>query len=141
MSGRYRLSDEELRLMYWQAVITFGKEAVECVVNRPMWIRKYPEIIRNAKSKDMRIKNDTLLPGEIVYEIAGQEECTHYFLAHPSGEKLYSAPKKRKQKELLAIDLKDYTKISSEEALLIYGAYCLFMAVDNIYGYKGESRS
>ena len=48
---KYSLSDEALSLKYWQAVITFGNETVDRVVNQPKWAKRYPAIIRSARSE------------------------------------------------------------------------------------------
>src|SRR4051812_23733767 len=92
-----------LTMLYWQGSTTFGRPAVEQVLghtdnpsplrkmlgrDRSPWQDRYPEVIAGLQSTDMRTKYDTIVPPEIVYEIAGRRECYNNFYIDPDGRRL-----------------------------------------------------
>lgn len=136
MKYAYQISDDMVRMLYWQAKTTFGEAAVKVVLHDPVWRAKYPKLIEQALSDDYRIRRPVILPGELVYAIAGRDECVDDFYGHPDRERLFAAS--RKYRGHTACDFQGYPLIPNQEALLTYGAYCLFKAADRGIGYKGE---
>jgi len=137
MNAKYSLSDNILSLKYGLVVVTFGIEAVDKVIKQPKWAKKYPDLIQKILSEDLT-KGNVILPGEIIYEIAGRDECRDDYYADPDGKRLYAGDRSRKSANLSTAEKRGYSKIPNQEALLTYGAYCLFAASDRGVGYKGE---
>lgn len=135
--------DDLASISYGLAYVTFGKESIELVLRNKKWLEKYPDVIRDANSDSEIVKYRTILPPEIVYEIASREECTYDFFTDRDRTRLYSRDRHKKSTELRAIDIeidtKGYIKVPNHLALSEYGAFCLFKAVDSTYGYKGET--
>lgn len=133
-------SHENMAIYYGLALITFGEDAVNNVLNEVEWRKKYPDLMRQFQSTEGKYK--TTLPGEIVYKIAGRDDCIYDFYASPDGERLYSKDRHKKWDVPRAIDIEIETKgfrhVPSQQALLEYGVYCLYKAVDSTYGIKGE---
>lgn len=142
MSEQPPVSDESLSLTLGQAYITFGKEAVDACLRENRWMEKFPEVIARASGPEDPNKYDTVLPGEIIHSIAGKDQGEFQFYASPDGERLYARYRHVHWPEPRAIDVEierqNLTQIPTQQALLTYGAYCLFMAADNIYGQRGE---
>jgi hypothetical protein len=142
MSANPLTHNQNLALTHGQAVIVFGPEAVKAVLRDAEWIDRTPEVASRLRERDEITRSQTMLPGEIVYAIAGREDCIYDFYATPDGDRLFARHRHRQWTEPRAIDVEiekqRMTKIPAQEALLEYGAYCLFMAADNIYGRKGE---
>lgn len=137
MNRKADLSDNELySLKYWQAVVAFGATAVENTVNESRWIEIFPEIFDKLRSDNMLYKRDVILPGDIIYEIAGREECVDDYFADRDEERLYAIDKQKKVS--YKPDLSDCVYIPTQEALIDYGATCLFEASDKGVGYRGE---
>jgi hypothetical protein len=123
-------------LSYWHAVQTFGAEATHGILEDPAWREKYPEIMEGVSSNDLRTKNVTLIPKEVLVAIAGREDCLYDFYADPDGIRLYCSFKG--QPLALPFDTKDAIRLSLQEAFAEYGASCLFRAADLGIGRKGE---
>lgn len=129
-------SDEGLSLIYWQADLTFGELAVRNTLADPRWSETYPEIIAQARSANFRTHNDAILPGAVIRAIAERDDCKNAFVAYPDGVNLVGIEKKN-----IANVVARYPGarlIPAPEALLSYGAYCLFRACDSSFGEKGE---
>ena len=135
----YDLSDKDLSLTYWQATVAFGEEAVDAVVRSLAFSREYPELAERLESGDQLEVSHTDLPGEVVYEIAGRPECLYDFHEDESGEWLY--PSMRDQELLWGFPVFGARRLPRQEALLEYGAYCLFDAVDVGPGFKRKKDS
>lgn len=139
MDSKNLLSEELHSLGYGMAITTFGQDAIQAVINDKRWIRKYPHVISGIEAKNYLAR----LPAEIVYEIAGREECTFDFFATPDGTRLYAKDRHKKWDEPRAIEIeietKGYRHIPNQQALLDYGAYSLFRATDGVYGVKDET--
>jgi hypothetical protein len=120
----------------------FGREAVETVLRDPRWTRAYSAVIEALQSKDELAKAETILPGDLVFAIAGRDECVFDFYGSPDGDRLYARYRHEVWPEPRAIDKEierqRLARIPSQEALGSYGAYCLFMAADNVYGRRGD---
>ena len=130
-------SDSHLTtLSYWHAVQTFGAEATDSVLKDPSWRVKFPEMVDGIQSQDLRTKNITLLPAEVLVAVAGREDCLYDFHADPDGIRLYASL--RGQPPSLPFDVKDAVLLPRQEALARYGASCLFRAADLGVGRKGE---
>ncbi len=128
MESQPDLSDTKFALIYWQATITFGRDAVNAALAKSPWQERFPNTAANAAACDvptMRSGNDTVLPGELVYEIAGQDDLPYGFFISEDQECLYSSGGDRQ-------------RIAPCDALLKYGAYAMFYSVDNLYGMKGQ---
>jgi hypothetical protein len=134
----YEISDEIISLRYCIAAITFGHEAVNDLLAQPPWRERFPDLATRAYSDDvptMRGANDTILPGEFIYEVAGSDKLRNSFWIDSAGhvcgsERISAAERKR----LGAPDRLPETQV----ILLEYGAYALFDAMDNLYGVKGQ---
>ena len=130
-------SDSRIELLsYWHAIQTFGAEATNAIPEDPAWRKKYPEMVEGVGSNDLRTKNVTLLPEEVLIAIAGREDCLYDFYADPDGIHLYCSF--RGQPLALPFDTEDAIRMSRKEALVEYGASCLFRAADLGVGRKGE---
>jgi hypothetical protein len=127
-------SSQDLSLTYWQATIAFGEEAVDAVVRSPAFARRYPELSKRLESEDQLEVSHTELPGEVVYEIAGRSECLYDFYADNSGIRLF--PAMRGQELVWGFPVFGAMRLPIQEALLEYGAFCLFDAVDVGPGYR-----
>jgi hypothetical protein len=132
----YAVTDDIRSLRYWQAIVAFGHEAVENELAEPRWCEKHPEIVEALASSDEQAKRGILLPGDIVFEIAGREECAEDFYADPDGKRLYAV--EREWRDRSGPESRGHVLIPNQEALLTYGAFCLFRASDKGIGYKGE---
>lgn len=142
MNKQLPISDESLSLKLGQAYITFGRVAVDTCLRENHWTEKYPEVIARAIGPEDPEKYDTILPGEVIYSIAGKDEGEFQFYASLDGERIYARHRHMHWPEPRAIDIEierqNLNLIPTQQALLTYGAYCLFMAADNIYGQRGE---
>ena len=136
MKTEPNLSNETLSLKYWQAVITFGQEALEAVIGAPGFSRKHPELAEKLETLNLAQLKRIILPEEIIYEIAGRPESLYDFHADAGGNLLY--PSGRGKELVRPAGVSDAKKLPTQKALLEYGAYCLFKAVDVGTGYKGE---
>lgn len=139
MKNKHDLSNHAIDLYYGLALIAFGEEAVNIVLNHAKWLEKYPDLIKRLNSTDST-KYGILLSGEIIYEIAGRNECRDDFYADLDNERLYAVERDRKWAEPSVAEARGYKKIPTQEALLTYGAYCLFKAADSSYGRRGEKQ-
>jgi hypothetical protein len=117
-------------------VQTFGAESTNEVLKDPAWHEKCPELVERILSGDIRTKNVTILPAEVLIAIAGREDCLYDFHADPDGIHLYASV--RGQPLALPFDAKDAIPLPRQEALRRYGASCLFRAADLGVGIKGE---
>jgi hypothetical protein len=142
VNGPPSLGDESLSLKLGQAYIAFGREAVDAGLREPSWVEKFPEVIARATGPEDPERYGTVLPGEIIHSIAGKGEGAFDFYASPDGERLYARHRHGLWSEPRAIDVEierqNLTLVPTQQALLTYGAYCLFMAADSIYGRRGE---
>jgi hypothetical protein len=136
MNRPHNINDNTQCLRYWQAIVAFGREAVEKELAEPRWCEEHPEIVEALASSDEQAKRGILLPGDIVFEIAGREECAEDFYADPDGKRLYAV--EREWRDRSGPESRGHVLIPNQEALLTYGAFCLFMASDKGIGYKGE---
>jgi hypothetical protein len=137
METKYDISSAEVQLAYGFALIVFGEAAVKKVLGHPQWLEKCPSELSRVHSEEST-KFGVTLPGEVTYEIAGQEERLYDFYADPDGLRLYAVARDRKHGEPPAAETMGDRKIPTQEALLSYGAYSLFAAVDKGTGLKGE---
>jgi len=136
MEGRYDVSSQEVSLLYGLALTVFGEEAVRSVLRQPKWDNKYSSLLSKPESMEAR-EFAIYLPGEVVFEIAGREECLYDFYADPDGVHVYAAPRKREWTEPPVAEVLGH-KVSAQDALLIYGAVSLFAAIDKGSGLRGE---
>lgn len=136
MKNQNLINSKSFALSYWHSVETFGVEAVEKELNQPLWSKKYPDILQKIHSGDIKIRNQSVLPGEIVYEIAGRPECLYDFYESEDRKFLYAA---FRDKLLTApFDVSKAKAIKRQDALMLYGSYSLFKAADVGVGRKGE---
>ncbi len=135
---RFELSDPALTLRHWQAVVTFGHPAVRKILAQPRWVVKHLDVLQKTQSKDLRTQFDVILPGEMILEMAAQPECLDDYYADPDGQRLYAVARRRKWEEPSSAETDGLLKIPDTEALLSYGAFCLFMASDRSIGYRRE---
>src|SRR5688572_5592332 len=121
MKTKNNLSEEFHSLAYGLAHSVFGDEAREAVICDKKWIKKYPDVINSVNSSEVK-RYGTILPAEIVYEIAGREECMFDFFETPDGERLCAKYRHKKFDEPRAIDIeietKGYRHVLNQEALL-----------------------
>lgn len=122
------LAEEKLCLKYWQAVDTFGQLAVDSVINDPDFCLKYPKLVKKINEVDSLSLSGIILSGEIIYEIAGYPKCLYDFYVGPKRFCLY--PSVRGEDYRKYIKISGVKKISTQQALLKYGARCLFEAID-----------
>jgi hypothetical protein len=130
------IDQSSLGLKYWQAVAAFGPPAVEKVVRDPQWADRYPETVRVLHGGTETERHEVLLPGDVVFEIAGHPECTDVYYADPDGKRLYAV--ERKSQDRSGPESRGHILIPNQEAMVRYGAYCLFMASEKGIGYRGE---
>ncbi len=136
MAQEHGPSNEMMTLEYWQAVVAFGREAVSAVLRDPKWAHEHPDVAgKLAHGEDQETRN-TILPGDIVLAIAGREDCAEDFYADPDGTRLYAV--EREWRDRSGPESRGHVLIPNQQALLTYGAYCLFMASDRGIGYRGE---
>jgi hypothetical protein len=138
MNERFALTHAALTLRYWQACVTFGKRSTGAVLGETRWLAKYARVIEGVREKDLRSSNDVVLPGEIVFEIAGEGHGDDEFYADPDAQRLYAVARRREGKEPSSADTDGLEKVATPEALLSYGAFCLFMSSDRSIGYRRE---
>jgi hypothetical protein len=119
------------------AIVTFGEDAVKEVLSMPKWKKKYETVIESIQLEGV-IQRDTILPGEIIYEIAGRDECKDDYYADPDGIRLYAVDRNPNKSKTISAEKQEIVKIQNQEALIRYGAYCLFSASDKGVGSKGE---
>jgi hypothetical protein len=93
-------------------------------------------MVEGVSSNNLRTKNVTLLPEEVLVAIAGREDCLYDFHADPDGIHLYCSF--RGQPLALPFNANDAIRLSRQKALAEYGASCLFRAADLGIGRKGE---
>jgi hypothetical protein len=123
-------------MLYGLALTVFGEDAVKSVLRRPQWREKYRGLLVAAETMEAKAFG-TPLPGEVVFEIAGREECLHDFYADLDGIHLYAVPRKRQWADPSVAEVSG-KKLSAQDALLTYGALSLFSAVDKGSGLKDE---
>lgn len=143
MNTKNIFSEEFHSLDYGSAYMVFGNEARDAVIRDEKWIKKYPDVIESITSSDVK-KYGTILPAEMVYEIAGREECEFDFYTPPDGMTLHARYRHKTWDEPRAIDVlietHGFRQVPNQQALLEYGSYCLFRAVDTGSGAKkGET--
>ena len=126
-----------LTMPYGLALSTFGQRAVDFVLSKPKWRAKFPAVLQQVQSTDTA-RFGSVLPGEIVYEIAGHQTCPYEYFADLDGKRLYAVERERKRPGLSAAEAQGAQKMSAQEALIVYGACCLFTAIDKGVGIKGE---
>ena len=112
----------ELQLRYWQALAAFGSAAVEEVLALPEWKGCFPQLLMTPPNYDF------LLPGDFVFAIATSKLCAYNFFADKDGERLFAHPSIGSSKS--PPHLAASRRLSAAEALQLYGAKCLFDAVD-----------
>jgi hypothetical protein len=134
----YSLTDGILTLEYWQAVVTFRPTAVESVLGDLGWVKKHPDVVQWLSSGMEDAKRKTILPGDIILAIASRDECVDRYYADNDGKRLYAVAKERPWTKPSSAEEEGLACISSNEAVLDFGAYCLFQASDKGVGYKGE---
>jgi hypothetical protein len=118
----------EPQLRYWQALATFGSAAVEEVLAMPEWRDCFPQI------RMMPPNYDFLLPEEFVFAIATSKLCAYNFFADNDGKRLFAHPVADVAKS--PPNLAASRRLSAAEALQLYGAKCLFDAVDGGVGVR-----
>jgi hypothetical protein len=129
-------SEKDLAMTYWHATEAFGVDAVNIVLGQGKWSETHPDTVQGTLSSDIRLRNRTVLPAEIVYEIASRPECIYDFFADPDGAHLYASL--RDQPLIRPFDTSQAERIPTHEALVRYGAYCLYKAADAGVGLRGE---
>lgn len=112
----------ELQLRYWQALAAFGSAAVEEVLDLPEWRNSFPQLRLTPPNYDF------LLPDELVFAIATSKRCAYHFFADSDGQRLFAQPVTGLTKS--PPHLAASRRLSAAEALQLYGAKCLFDAVD-----------
>ena len=124
-----------------QATVVFGEEALEAVLSAPKFAEKYPALARRLKAINRQQYGHTVLPGEVVFEIAGQPACRYDFYTDEGKDKLYAILRGEDFEKTLApfYGLGKVNKVPVQQALLEYGIWCLFKAADVGIGYKNES--
>jgi hypothetical protein len=105
MSKTDSLSGEGPSLKNWRAEITFGPEAVDAILSEARWAQQFPDVVERLQSRDEIAKSQTVLPGEMIYVIAGRDECTFDFYASPDGDRLYGKYRHKEWPEPRAIDV------------------------------------
>lgn len=135
MNTQISLNDNILTLRYGLVVVTFGQRAVEGVLHQEKWIEKYPDLFQSLKEESISY---VILPGEIIYEIAGRDECLDDYWADPDGRRLYAISRKQPASNTAMLEAQALKKLSNQQALLEYGSYCLFAASDKGVGNKVE---
>ena len=138
MKDVFTINHSALTLTHWQAVVTFGSDAVETVLKQPRWLSKYATLIQQTQSNDKRTKYDAILPGEFIYEMSGQKTCWDNYYADSDNSRLYAVARERKWAEPSSAESDGLVKLVNQQALLDYGAFCLFMASDKSIGYRYE---
>ncbi|MDQ2809681.1 MAG: hypothetical protein M3Z04_22630 [Chloroflexota bacterium] len=131
------ISDEALSLLYWQAAIAVGRTALDAVLREPYGARRYPDLIQRTQSTNVRTKNDTVIPGELLDAALRSDLCANEFYISEDGSRIYAVDLTLPWMAQRVADA-GLTRIEGTVALRSYGAYPLFMAADNSYGYKGE---
>ena len=118
----------ELQLRYWQALAAFGSAAVEEVLASPEWKDCFPQL------RIMPPNYDFLLPEEFVFAIATSKLCAYNFFADSDGRRLFAHAITGVAKS--QPNLSASRRLSAAEALQLYGARCLFDAVDGGVGVR-----
>jgi hypothetical protein len=77
-------------LTYWHATQIFGPDALTQVLAEGRWSERYTDLFKRIGSEDIRLRNTTLLPAEVVREIAARPEFIYDFYADPDGVHLYA---------------------------------------------------
>lgn len=132
-----KIMDDKLHtLSYWHSCKTFGKAAVIDVLGQSVWSKKYPDIIQGLQSLEIPVKNRVVLPSDVVYEIARHPECLYDFFSSGDGESVYATH--RGKPLVRPFDISKSKLIPRQEALMLFGSYALFRAVDVGEGLKGE---
>ncbi len=116
----------EPQLRYWQALAAFGSAAVEEVLALPLWKDCFPQLRLTPPNYDF------LLPEEFVFAIATSQLCAYTFFADSDGKRLFAHPIAGLGKS--PPHLAASRRLSAAEALQLYGARCLFDAVDGGVG-------
>ncbi len=99
---------------------------------------RYAAIVQQTLSADLRTRYDVILPGEILHEIAQQTTCVDDYYVDADGQRLYAVARERKGQEPSSAETDGLLKLRGPQALLNYGAFCLFMAADRSVGYRLE---
>jgi hypothetical protein len=129
-------TNDPYSLTYWHAIETFGDVAVEAVINQASWSKEHPEVIKRANSREVITRNQTALPGAMIQEIAGRSECKYDFYEDEEQQVIYASF--NDQELVRPFDVSKAKLIDRQDALLEYGAYSLFKAVDTGVGRRGE---
>jgi hypothetical protein len=135
-----------LTLRYFQAYHLFNRDQLDAVMNRSQWAAKYPEIIATWKCNDTRESGWVLLPAEIVLTLARQCECVGDLYADADGKTLYIVPHgsrpsrsyKAASGKMVVEDILDAMKMSTEQAMLEYGADAVWLAQEYGTSERGE---
>jgi hypothetical protein len=140
MNTKNMFSEESQSIAYGNAYTVFGNEAIEAVIHNKKWMKKYPDVINSINSSESK-RYATILPAEMVYEIAGREECEFDFYTPPDGQTLHARDRHKKWDIPRTIDVlietQGFRQIPNQQALLEYGVYCLYRAVDVGWAKKG----
>ncbi len=118
----------EFQLRYWQALAAFGSAAVDEVLAWPEWKDYFPQLRLTPPNYDF------LLPEEFVFAIAKSKVCAYNFFADNDGKRLFAHPVTGLAKS--PPNLAASQRLSAAEALQLYGAKCLFDAVDGGVGVR-----
>lgn len=121
-------SEDPFALRYWQAAVAFGPAAVEGTLTRPDVASRHSELVHKLSVSDEQSRRGTMLPRDVVFEIAAHPECKDDYYADPDGKRLYSV--ERRLRDRGAPRARGNVLIDNREALQEYSAYCLFMASD-----------
>lgn len=138
------MNDYSLR--YFQLVKLFHHEGVDSVLRQGLWKEIYPEQIAEWQSEDKLVSTRTLVPGEIVLEIARVAECFLDFYSDPSSDTLYAAVKGCKPSQLIHEEhnklvhheIEGVVRLTAEQAIREYGSDALWLADDYGYSKRGE---
>ncbi len=126
----YNISDDALTLRYWQAVIAFGQIAVDTVLRQDLKDNQFSELAENIQISDdgsIRVNSAMILPGSLIYSIAGNENQPHDYTTDTSKTILGNVPRNESSRNMEA---EGWRRMPAQEALLKYGAYCLFQSED-----------
>jgi hypothetical protein len=139
-------NQENLQLRLFQVLQLFNPKEVENVLSRKQWVDKYLDTIQTWKSQDKLVSSRVLLAGEIVLTIARECTCVGDFYADPDGSTLHIVPHgdrpmrwhSSSDNEMVSEEVTNAKHISSEEAILNYGADAVWLAQEYGKSQKGE---
>ena len=123
-------------LEHWQAVTVFGETAVDAVLRGSKYGQRHPALASISTSPKLEGMDRRVLPGCVVWEIAGHSECLYDFFTTASENMIY--PARRGEGLVLPFEVPDARRVERQDALRDFGSFCLFMAVHRGMGYKGE---